>query len=57
MVTKRLNNQWNDLVIIKKSKAYLCTNEKCQHGAYFTYKEAQSRHFNCVECKHPLHLV
>ena len=47
----------DETLIIKKSRAYLCTNEQCKQGAYYSYKEAESKHFKCSECKHPLHLV
>jgi hypothetical protein len=42
---------------IKQSKSYLCTNQDCKSGSFFTYKEAEHRDFKCSYCLHNLKLV
>jgi hypothetical protein len=46
-----------ETLLIKKSQAYLCANEKCKHGALYSYKEADLQSFTCKECKKPMKLV
>ena len=50
-------NQNQEILIIKKSKSYLCINSNCKHGSFYSYKEAKIRNFICSECNGQMKLI
>jgi len=42
---------------IKPSKSYLCSNQNCRVGEFFSLKEAEKRNYRCSQCLYILKLV